>query len=110
MQALHIQLDIVSLRQRLTDVTMRFEIEKNNAEHRRQEVFFLRRRIAELKSLSFALVKGYPISSIDVRVNRSSRSSSSNSNSDLSELLSFRDDGTSDLPWSVREEAKQLLE
>ena len=59
-QAVHLQYEIYSLGERLKDVKLRCEHEQNNVENVRREVTCLRKRISDLKSLTYQLDKGLP--------------------------------------------------
>ena len=107
-QAVHLQYEIYSFVERLKDIKLRSEYEERNVENVNHEVTNLRKRISDLKTVTFALAKGCPISSIDVRPQKTSRSSSSSS--DLTDMLSLPGLDTPDASWLARQQASQLLE
>ena len=77
-QAIRLNYDIRSLGERLKDLKLRFEFEEQNTKHVDNEVAYLRKRISDLKMVTFNLTKGCPISSFEVRPHKFNNSSSSN--------------------------------
>ena len=79
LQAVQLQCEIFSLGQILQDVIRRCEFEEHKVKNMQHEVSCLRSRISDLKGVVFSLTKGCPISSLDLRLHKTSRSSSSSS-------------------------------
>ena len=101
-QAVRLQFEIYSLGERLEDVKLLCEYEQNNVENVKREVTCLRKRISDLKSVTYQLDKGCPIPSSDTRPQKSSRSSSSSSELTGLDLM--------DTSWLAQQYATQLLD
>ena len=105
-QAVHLQCEIYSLGKRLEDVKLRCELEEHKVKNVKPEVTSLRKRISDFKTVISSLTKGFPMQALELRVQKTSRSSSSSSDPTDSTNYPALEIDTS---WLAQQQARKLF-